>query len=299
MSKSLLRLAILSTPLVLTACGEGWEAQRTDSYMPYGNSRTAGTGVAYVRAKLLPQKKLVVEPVMSEVEAQPEPEVEMAEVVEPEMQAEPVAELEAVPEPVLEAEEIFTKAQHKGAGASQKHAAVHAEEGLEDHDMLPHADSVGNVRATSYKNVTAEQEETEAIKSAVRGMAEDEQTVMNGDDESLTPMPSAGERLDEEHSSLRDDVSDTYSGDDGYIAQTPKTIVAPKVEVIKSSSYVPGDKVPVLRTAGADLSDSAEARSYQNEVSHPAKRIVVPRKDRTAYLSVGEEELDEIYNQPF
>lgn len=60
--KSMLRLSlILVLPLALTACGEGWEARRTTDYFPYGNERTAGSGIIYVRAKLLPEKELKVE----------------------------------------------------------------------------------------------------------------------------------------------------------------------------------------------------------------------------------------------
>ncbi|MCB1782753.1 MAG: hypothetical protein KDI13_02045 [Alphaproteobacteria bacterium] len=54
-----LSLCVAAT-LMLTACGDGWEAVRTDQILPYGNQRTAGTGVAYVRANMLPQKELVV-----------------------------------------------------------------------------------------------------------------------------------------------------------------------------------------------------------------------------------------------
>ncbi len=86
-------MCILSTPLLLGACGEGWEAQRTETVFPYGNQRTAGSGVVYVRAKMMPKKELNVEPVMEEIQ-QP--------LVEEEVQ------------PVLDAEEIFTEAQTKG-----------------------------------------------------------------------------------------------------------------------------------------------------------------------------------------
>lgn len=34
---------------------------RTDKYTPYGNSRTAGTGVAYVLKNMMPEKKVKVE----------------------------------------------------------------------------------------------------------------------------------------------------------------------------------------------------------------------------------------------
>ncbi len=60
MSSRLLRLAVLAAPLALAACGDGWEMVRTTQF-PYGNERTAGTGVAYVRAKMLPKKEVRVE----------------------------------------------------------------------------------------------------------------------------------------------------------------------------------------------------------------------------------------------
>jgi hypothetical protein len=60
--KSMLRLSLLLIlPLALTACGEGWEARRTTDVFPYGSQRTAGSGIIYVRAKLLPEKELKVE----------------------------------------------------------------------------------------------------------------------------------------------------------------------------------------------------------------------------------------------
>ncbi len=53
----MLGLVVLSA-ISLSACGEGWEAQKTTDYFPYGNQRTAGSGVVYVRAKLLPERQL-------------------------------------------------------------------------------------------------------------------------------------------------------------------------------------------------------------------------------------------------
>lgn len=52
------RYLILATPFLLAACGDGWEMVRTDTMFPYGNQRTAGTGVAYVLAKMAPKKDL-------------------------------------------------------------------------------------------------------------------------------------------------------------------------------------------------------------------------------------------------
>lgn len=59
MTKNLFRSACCMMALfLLTACGEGWEMQLTNTAFPYGNQRTAGSGVMYVRAKLLPKKEL-------------------------------------------------------------------------------------------------------------------------------------------------------------------------------------------------------------------------------------------------
>ncbi|MFP4313679.1 MAG: hypothetical protein ACLFR0_05060 [Alphaproteobacteria bacterium] len=54
-------LALLVSPVFLTACGEGYELIRTDNMFPYGNQRTAGSNVAYVLAKMMPEKTLKVE----------------------------------------------------------------------------------------------------------------------------------------------------------------------------------------------------------------------------------------------
>ena len=82
MRLSSLHVALFMVPLFLAGCGDGWEAQRTTDIVPYGNTRTAGSGVVYVRAKMLPEKKIVVE--------QSEPEIKTAD-------------------------EVFTRAQTKGA----------------------------------------------------------------------------------------------------------------------------------------------------------------------------------------
>jgi hypothetical protein len=55
-------LAVL-TPLALSACGEGWEMKLTNTHFPYGNQRTAGSGVMYVRAHMMPEKELKLKPV--------------------------------------------------------------------------------------------------------------------------------------------------------------------------------------------------------------------------------------------
>lgn len=60
-------LILVATLPVLAACGEGWVMQPVRNYVPYTEERTAGPGVAYVRAYMLPEKGPVLEPVMTPV----------------------------------------------------------------------------------------------------------------------------------------------------------------------------------------------------------------------------------------
>ena len=64
------RLMILALPLMLVACGDGWESHRTDKIFPYGNKRTAGSGVMYVRANMMPEKELKLTPASEKLEQQ-------------------------------------------------------------------------------------------------------------------------------------------------------------------------------------------------------------------------------------
>lgn len=56
-------LLSFSSVFLLTGCGEGYEMIKTNTMFPYGNQRTAGSGVAYVLAKMMPKKELKLEPV--------------------------------------------------------------------------------------------------------------------------------------------------------------------------------------------------------------------------------------------
>ena len=49
----------LST-LALAACGEGYEVVEVRGQVPYTEERTAGPGVAYVRAHMMPEKTIVL-----------------------------------------------------------------------------------------------------------------------------------------------------------------------------------------------------------------------------------------------
>ncbi|MCD8496651.1 MAG: hypothetical protein LRZ85_00300 [Alphaproteobacteria bacterium] len=69
---SRLMIALAST-LMLASCGEGsgWEMKLTNTMFPYGNQRTAGSGVAYVRQKMLPEKTLSLESVKRDMTPAP------------------------------------------------------------------------------------------------------------------------------------------------------------------------------------------------------------------------------------
>lgn len=56
-------LLSMSSLFLLTGCGEGYEVIKTNTMFPYGNQRTAGSGVAYVLAKMMPKKELKLETV--------------------------------------------------------------------------------------------------------------------------------------------------------------------------------------------------------------------------------------------
>lgn len=101
---SSLRYSLFLVPLALAACGEGWTPVYTDDVFPYGNGRTAGRGVTYVRTSLLPAKTLNVEEVS-------EPEEVVAELPKPVV--EPAIVPEPVPEEPKKMDKVFNDAQAK------------------------------------------------------------------------------------------------------------------------------------------------------------------------------------------
>lgn len=74
-------MCLLALPVLLAACGEGWSVAYTKDILPYGNSRTAGSGVIYVRDLMMPAKCLKLE---KHVEQSPAIEVE-DKAIEPEV----------------------------------------------------------------------------------------------------------------------------------------------------------------------------------------------------------------------
>lgn len=61
---------LVASSLMLSACGEeqGWVAVEHKG-VPYGEERTAGTGIKYVRAYMLPEKGPMLDPIMDEVDS--------------------------------------------------------------------------------------------------------------------------------------------------------------------------------------------------------------------------------------
>lgn len=76
-NRSFMLFALSFLPLALAACGEGYQETRTTEVFPYGNQRTAGSSVAFVRAHMLPEKELNIMPAPEsyiETRAEPEPQ---------------------------------------------------------------------------------------------------------------------------------------------------------------------------------------------------------------------------------
>ncbi len=199
----IIRLAILSAPLLsLTACGEGWEAQKTDAAFPYGNQRTAGTGVAYVRAKMLPEKELKVESPAK------------VEVTKP------------APEPTLDAEEIFTEQQIKGAPPPPIPAKpIEEEVEIEEHS------SVNIDINMEGANISAEEyiaQEPKKIEGEIEGMQ-----IENPQIDIAEIEPLSGEAADFDVGELENefDMAFEFEGDD-IIEFSESTTSQPITQII-------------------------------------------------------------------
>lgn len=68
MSAKSFKYILLAAPFLLGACGEGYEQIRTSEIFPYGNQRTAGSTIAYVQAKLMPERTLNLDSVSDQKE---------------------------------------------------------------------------------------------------------------------------------------------------------------------------------------------------------------------------------------
>lgn len=234
MSKSFLRFVLLSSPLLLGACGEGWEVKRIDDVQPY-KSRTAGTGVAYVLAKMMPEKELKLEPV-AEVPEQKQEEVQ----------------------PVLDAEEIFNDAQGKGRAAEKP------DEGAKNSDDMKeekHGKAKSEMVVPVEKHSLLNEEQGEALEGDVIKTASVQSSA-----ELNIPELSAEE----------------------FIEQAPKSVEIPELEV---------REIEAMSVEDEQVEHVVEV--YENTVAEPEKELMTPKKDFFDIRSVGQENLDEIYKDPF
>lgn len=101
------RIVLLSASslFMLTACGEGYEPIKTNTMFPYGNQRTAGSGVAYVLAKMLPKKELKLAAPPKEVQRDWKPDV-LEILPEPKIE-EPAPKVEPKPAEPQKADQLF------------------------------------------------------------------------------------------------------------------------------------------------------------------------------------------------
>ncbi len=70
--KKFLLLGAAVPVLFLAGCGDGWEMKPYHN-TPYDGDRTAGTGVEYVRAHMMPEKGPVIKPAAAAPVAPPPP----------------------------------------------------------------------------------------------------------------------------------------------------------------------------------------------------------------------------------
>ncbi len=225
MRKALLRLIMLFAPFMLSACGEGWVAQKTSTYFPYGNQRTAGTGVVYVRAKMMPEKEL-----------QLAPETEAAEEVMPPPEEEV--------KPVLDAEDIFEDAQTKGAAPAKR---TQPEESMDydggegtmkdDHTSVPTENQDKHASLTPEPSSSDEMTAEQYISQAPKQIDVPEVRIIEA-------QPAAGVEegeIIEAYASEYDmhgDVAETIETYENKIEQPAKEIVSPKKDIIEVDSVV-------------------------------------------------------------
>lgn len=259
MSRSFLRVSLLTLPLFLAGCGEGWEAQKTSTYLPYGNERTAGSGVVYVRAQLLPKKDLNLEPELVKPSREPEP-----------VPPEPVEEVQTP----LDAEEIFNDAQSKIKSSKSAHSAKHDEASIK----TPVVTEKHAVLETKSSKIDAHK----ADVSSMDGKSDEDHVPLGSPEDALSvdlleEAPKTAEVKKEAEQVIENQSLDFESG-------LMESELSPEA----------GDVLEEVVTIEVEDRGFAERALRQ-----PIKELVVPKRDTTSILSVGQETLNEIYNSPF
>ena len=113
-----MRVMAVVPVLFLAACGDGWDTKLYDG-VPYTMERTAGHGLAYVRANMMPARGPSVE-TAAEPEAAPAsvtetPSAELKTDLNSELYMEVTEEPEATaePEPMQKADDLFDSSLRK------------------------------------------------------------------------------------------------------------------------------------------------------------------------------------------
>lgn len=140
--------ALVSLSLLLAGCGEGWEKVTYSNQTPYTMEGTAGSGVMYVRAKLMPEKKELK--LANDLEKQlsgskfkgfgtpkTRPPEKEASAVQPQAGESSVvlAPASAPVEKVVAAPPVYTSEAEKAEADAQGLADIASEAGGEDPDM--------------------------------------------------------------------------------------------------------------------------------------------------------------------
>lgn len=302
---SFYRLLLCSMPLLLTACGDGWEAQRTTEIFPYGNQRTAGSGVVYVRAKMMPEKELVVEAPA------------------------PTSTPEPAPAPVLSGDKIFNEAQMKGAHASAPVKA--SSEPVPAHAAVEKPDQVV-VAAPPAEQAPAAAASVAVVPSAGAIPAAPAPTPGAAAVATPVPPPPAAAVTPAAPAAVKEEIKKEIKEE--IHGSAADVISAPKQDKIRSkmagtsfnlnSGTVQGQGHPqeqevavsTLRDAPSE-SDAKKAAAvmpaagdayevYPNEVvapthsiSMPKNEIVSPKKDYVHGTGEGRRSLDQIYEDSF
>lgn len=278
---SFYRLLLCSMPLLLTACGDGWEAQRTTEVFPYGNQRTAGSGVVYVRAKMMPEKELVVET---------------------------PAAAETAPAPAMSADKIFNESQMKGAHtpiATPSASSSVSEGPVPAHAAVDKSAAVVSVPSAQIPTAAVGTGEivppppavVPATDKAVDGVKQQ----INGEKHS-----SAADVLSP---AMKDKVKFNMAGAQASVntAQLLSQGQQHPQELEVAVSTLKSDNVPAARVASASSDKMNGAYEvYPNEVIEPAhsvsmpgNEIVSPKKDFVRGTNEGRRSLNQIYEDSF
>jgi len=312
MNQKFTRVLTISSVLLLASCGDGWEFKKSDSHFPYGNQRTAGSGVAYVLAKMMPEKELKIEPV-AEVAPAPTPEP-VVQMVQPKIQP---------------ADTIFEEVQTKGGVYYVEKANVQVEDitpnssGYVVPPLVIHEDHASAVTAPSAPVATPAQviskvvAPTAAVPVAVappppvaKAPIVIETTKSATVETTLQPVKGAIEATSSSATSFSGlseaeaaeamakatphaGLSSSLSAED-YIMYAPKTIDVPEVQILQAPV-----SISEIEERAALRAKEHVVEIYESSAEQASNNIISPKTDTVEYKSYGQETLEEIYKNQF